>query len=134
MDHKLLLTPQQERFTMSSAKKSESEGDVVECPGMENNGMLLPGGYIYIIELSPVKKEAETTLVSLERKRCSTEMDEMSTVSKTSGGISGTESSPAKKKMEAMKNKSPNAGLTNQVDYIASLILQIQGKFLFFIC
>jgi hypothetical protein len=123
MDHQLLLNPAQERYTMSSAQKSESEGDVVECPGMENNGVLLPGGN-HVIELSPVKKEAETTLESLERKRSSTEMGEMSTVSKTSGGSSGTESSPAKKKMEAMKKKCPNAGLTNQVVDIASLFLQ----------
>ncbi|EFX73090.1 hypothetical protein DAPPUDRAFT_110115 [Daphnia pulex] len=124
MDHQLLLNPAKERYTMSSAQKSESEGDVVECPGMENNSVLLPGGNNQVIELSPVKKEAETTLVSLERKRSSTEMGEMSTVSKTSGGSSGPESSPAKKKMEAMKNKCPNAGLTNQVVDIASLFLQ----------
>jgi hypothetical protein len=123
MDHQLLLNPAQERYTMSSAQKSESEGDVVVCPGMENNGVLLPGGNNHVIELSPVKKEAETTLDSLDRKRSSTEMGEMSTVSKTSGGSSGTESSPAKKKMEAMKKKCPNAGLANQVVDIASLFL-----------
>ncbi len=50
-------------------------------------------------------------------------MGEISTVSKTSGGNSGTESSPAKKKMEAMKKNCPNAGLTNQVVDIASLFL-----------
>ena len=78
---------------------------------------MLPDGNIPAIESSPVKKEAERTLGSLGSKRCSIEMG-------TSGGSSGKDSSPAKKRMEAMKNKCPKAGLTNQIVDIASLILE----------
>jgi len=62
MDHQLLLNPAQESYTMNLAQKSESKGDVVECHGMANNEVL-PDDNIHAIELSPVKKEAETALL-----------------------------------------------------------------------
>ena len=108
---------------MDLGKKLKTKEDFIEKPGMSSNNMdlLETGGGVNEIELTPTKEEKADALS--ERKRSSIEMSKMSMDSVNAGAGTSTDSSPAKKKMEAMKNKHPNASKSNQVVPIASLFL-----------
>ena len=79
------------------------------------------GGVRDQVNLTPTKEEKADA--SSERKRSSTEMSNINIGPVNLGASTSTDSSPAKKKMEAMKNKHPNASKSNQVVPIASLFL-----------
>lgn len=108
---------------MDLEQKPQSK-DVIENPGMSGNvDLLVTGGGVNNIELTPTNKEAEIADASSGRKRCLTETSEISIGPVNSGASASTNSSPAKKNMEAMKSKHLNAGISNQVVPIASLFL-----------
>jgi activator of HSP90 ATPase len=118
------LNTAEERFTVDLGKKLKTKEDFIEKPGMSSNNMdlLETGGGVNEIEVTPTKEEKADALS--ERKRSSTEMSKTSIDSVNTGAsTASTDSSPAKKKMEAMKNKHPNASKSNQVVPIASLFL-----------